>query len=119
MSDPGAVKSVDCQYIRVCSIRDFKKDAGRSFKIGSLYLAVYRSEGKFYAASDICSHEHEFLSEGWLEGCNIECPRHGAQFDLRTGEALSLPATEPIEVFALRIIGEDIEVAIPRHYLNL
>lgn len=50
-----------------------------------------------------CSHAEEPLVEGWLEGSVLECPRHGAQFDLRSGEPLSLPATDPIPVFAVEI----------------
>ena len=81
-------------------------------------LAIFHSEGKFYATMDICSHEHEHLSEGWLEDSHIECPRHGAMFDLKTGAALSLPATEPIETIPLELRDGDIFVGIPTRYFE-
>lgn len=100
------------EWVRVCSTTDFPKDGGKAFRINNVSLAIFRSEGKYYATIDRCSHEDELLSEGWLDGCHIECPRHGAMFDLRTGEAMSLPATEPIAVYPVRIEGTDIFVKL-------
>ena len=108
----------DLKFIKVCNINDISDGAGKSFKIGSLYLALFRTQNRWFATSDICSHEHEHLSGGWLEGYCIECPRHGAAFDLRTGEPKSLPATEPIEIFPVKIDGNDVTVGIPDFYLN-
>ena len=96
------------KFIRLCSVNDVPDSGAKAFTVNGQRIAVYRSGGKFFAADDICSHEHEHLSEGWLEGDKIECPRHGAQFSLETGEALTLPATEPINVFELKIEGEDV-----------
>lgn len=106
------------QNIGICSKDKIPSGQGKSFKVGSLDLAIFHTEDGFFAVCDICSHEHENLHEGWLEGHVIECPRHGAQFDLKTGEALSLPATDPIEVFELKIEGEELIVSIPEEYLT-
>jgi 3-phenylpropionate/trans-cinnamate dioxygenase ferredoxin component len=100
-------------WVRVCATSDLRRDGGRAFRIGHAQIAVFRSEGKWYATSDLCTHEDESLAEGWLEGCHVECPRHGAMFDLKTGEALSLPATEPLRTFPLEVRGDDIYVRIP------
>lgn len=113
--DPTATEQT--QLVRVCAKADVKRGQGKSFKIGTLDLAVYHTEEGFFATHDICSHEHEHLAEGWLEGHMVECPRHGAQFDLKTGEALSLPATEPIDVFKVLLEGDDVKVAIPSRFL--
>jgi 3-phenylpropionate/trans-cinnamate dioxygenase ferredoxin subunit len=102
--------------IRICSISEIPKDGGKSFMIGNYRLAVFNSAGKYYASSDTCSHEEESLAEGWLEEDKVECPRHGAQFCLRTGEALTLPATKPIEVFEVEISGDDLFVRLPESY---
>jgi len=98
-------------FIRICSVHDIPEGSAKAFHVNGSAVAVYRSEGKFYASEDICSHEQEHLSEGWLEGEVIECPRHGAQFSLKTGEALSLPATEPIRIFEVKVEGEDVLMA--------
>jgi 3-phenylpropionate/trans-cinnamate dioxygenase ferredoxin component len=63
-----------------------------------------------YAFEDICSHDGESISEGKLENNCIVCPRHLAKFDLKTGEALCMPATEPIRIFPVRIVGDEIEL---------
>jgi 3-phenylpropionate/trans-cinnamate dioxygenase ferredoxin subunit len=55
------------------------------------------------------------LSEGdvWEDECEIECPKHGSTFDLRTGEAQTLPATKPVPVYELRVVGNDVNVVLP------
>ncbi|MBI5059647.1 non-heme iron oxygenase ferredoxin subunit [candidate division KSB1 bacterium] len=97
----------------MCSKAEFKRDGGKSFNVGPLQLVVFRSDGQWFATSSHCTHEDESLADGWLEGCHVECPRHGAMFDLATGEALSLPATEPLQTFAVEVRGDEVLVLIP------
>jgi 3-phenylpropionate/trans-cinnamate dioxygenase ferredoxin component len=108
----------DLRFVRVCAVTDVPKGKGKGFKVGKLELAVFHTEDGFFATDDICSHEREHLAEGWLEAHTVECPRHGSVFDLRTGEAESLPATEPILVFRIEIDGNDLKVGIPAEWLD-
>ena len=101
------------RWVRLCATSEFKRDGGREFQLGSLRLALFRSGGQWYATSAICTHEDESLHDGWLEGCHVECPRHGAMFDLRTGEALSLPATAPLRTYVVEVRGAEIGVLLP------
>ncbi|WP_188667644.1 non-heme iron oxygenase ferredoxin subunit [Tersicoccus solisilvae] len=72
--------------------------------VGGYPVVVARdSDGDLHALADTCSHGQVSLAEGDVEGCAIECWGHGSQFDLRTGEPLSLPAYEPVPVFALAV----------------
>ena len=64
-----------------------------------------------FAVSNICSHAHAELSDGEIKGFTVECWLHGADFDLRTGKALTLPATEPIETFAVEREGNSITIS--------
>lgn len=73
-------------------------------------VVVTQVEGKYYAFEDSCTHDGEEISCGKLEGCVITCPRHFAKFDVRSGEVLALPATEPLVIFPVRVVGEDLEV---------
>ena len=73
-------------------------------------LAICRTEDAVYAVADICSHDGGALDQGQLLGDRIECPRHGAQFDIKSGRALTLPAVRPIKSFSARIIDGTIEV---------
>lgn len=66
-------------------------------------VAVFNIDGEFLAVEDECSHERYPLSDGEVEADTVTCAQHGAQFSLRTGEALSAPAFEPVATFAVRV----------------
>jgi 3-phenylpropionate/trans-cinnamate dioxygenase ferredoxin subunit len=70
---------------------------------GSAIIAIARSEGRFYAIDDLCTHDGEALTGGEIEDCQIICPRHGARFSLRTGEALTPPAYESVRVYETKL----------------
>ena len=71
-------------------------------------VAVFRVGDSYFAISDVCTHEWARLSEGEVDGETVVCPLHGACFSLSTGEALSLPAIDPVETFAVILQGDDI-----------
>lgn len=73
-------------------------------------IAVFNVEGEFYAIEDVCTHDGGDLAGGCVEGDVVVCPRHGARFSVRTGEALSAPAYEPTAVFPVRIEGGVVQV---------
>jgi 3-phenylpropionate/trans-cinnamate dioxygenase ferredoxin component len=100
-------------FVRICAVKDIREGNSKGFHVGGLEIALYHTDAGWYATGNVGSHEHEHLAEGWLEGAVIECPRHGAQFDVKTGEALSLPATEPIPVYPVEMRGDDVFVDIP------
>ena len=74
-----------------------------SISAGKRMIAVARSGDAYYAIEDICTHDGAPLTGGEIEGSEIICPRHGARFCLRTGEALTPPAYEPVRVFETKI----------------
>ena len=75
-------------------------------------IAVFNVDGAYYAIDDVCTHDGGPLAEGELIGCEIECPRHGARFDVRTGRPLCMPAIEPVAIHPIEVRGDDIYVAI-------
>jgi 3-phenylpropionate/trans-cinnamate dioxygenase ferredoxin subunit len=75
----------------------------KSITAGRRTIAVVRSGEAYFAIEDICTHDGAPLTGGEIEGNEIICPRHGARFCLRTGEALTPPAYEPVRVFATKI----------------
>jgi 3-phenylpropionate/trans-cinnamate dioxygenase ferredoxin subunit len=75
-------------------------------------IVVINLGGRLHAFGDICSHDHGPLGDGEVNADTITCPRHGARFDLHTGKALSLPATEAIPVFPIRVVAGMIEIGI-------
>jgi len=76
-----------------------------SILVGRRMIAVAHAEGNYYAIEDICTHDGAELTGGSIEGKEIICPRHGARFCLRTGEALTPPAYEPVRVFETKLEG--------------
>lgn len=78
----------------------------------SIALAHVEGEG-FYAIDNICTHDGGPLGDCDLDGSSIECPRHGALFDVRTGKALTLPAILPVNTYAVRVVGDEVQVELP------
>ena len=76
-------------------------------------IVVVRCGGEFYAVEDRCTHDGEALGDAEVESCQIICPRHGAHFCLRTGEALTPPAYEPLRTYKVRVDGGRVLVEIP------
>ncbi len=74
-------------------------------------LAVCNVDGEFYAIEAVCTHDGGSLDQGELEGEEIECPRHGARFDVRTGRATLMPAVMPVQTYAVRVDGDDLLVS--------
>ena len=88
----------------VCADGDIAEGGHRLIDIGGgIEVAVFYVEAAYYAIEDLCTHDDGPLAEGELDGCQVICPRHGARFDIRTGEALTLPAYRPVESFPVRI----------------
>ncbi len=82
------------------------------FQVGDHEVAVCNVNGHFYAIDDLCTHDGGSLDQGQLEDDEIECPRHGARFNVTTGEATQLPAFEPVETHEVRIDGDTIHVGV-------
>ncbi|WP_300680312.1 bifunctional 3-phenylpropionate/cinnamic acid dioxygenase ferredoxin subunit [Nocardioides sp.] len=91
-------------YIEVAPLATIPAGEGiRLVPEGEVPIAVFHTEdGEVLAIDDTCTHQEAPLSQGWLEGCLVECPIHSATFDLRTGEA-TLPATKPVRTHAVEI----------------
>ena len=79
---------------------------------GDAEVAVVNTVDGVFAIRDVCSHAEVPLTDGEVEGCTIECYMHGSRFDLRTGEPLELPATQPVPIYPVRLDGTDIYVDI-------
>ena len=97
-------------YVRVGNKNEFPEGKGRRVDVAGNPVAVFNVNGTFHALHDCCSHADAPLSRGTVKGTSVMCPRHGAHFDLRTGEVLSLQAVRNVEAFDVRV--EDGEVLV-------
>jgi len=100
-------------FTRVCGRGDVASGSAISVDVdgpASGSIAVVRDADDWYAIEDECSHAAIPLSEGDIEGCEIECWLHGSRFDLRTGKPSGPPATEPVAVYPVKVDGDDVLV---------
>ena len=74
-------------------------------------IALANVEGEYFAVDDVCTHDGGPLDQGEVIGHQIECPRHGARFDVRTGRP-TLPAVLPVKTYPVRVVGNDIELEL-------
>ena len=82
-------------------------------EIDGLPIVVFNVAGSYYAIGDVCSHDNGPLGDGEVDGLEVICPRHGARFDLRTGEVRSLPAIVDIPAYPVRQVDGQLEIGIP------
>jgi len=83
-----------------------------AFDVGDRAVAVAHVADDWYAFDDVCTHRGCSLSDGELEGTSIVCMCHGSEFDMESGDVLQGPAVEALDVFEIRVEGDDVEVAV-------
>ena len=103
------------ETVVLCRTDELSSGQARRFDVAGQRIALVRTDDEFHAVGDRCSHENYSLAEGevWVEEREIECPRHGSTFDLRTGSPCSLPATQPVAVYEVTIVEGDVCVVLP------
>lgn len=92
---------------------DVKEGEPLGLEIAGHHIALYRVAGEYYATSNVCTHAEALLSDGVLDGCEIECPLHMGRFDIRTGEALTSPVEIDIQIYPVRLAGDRLEICLP------
>lgn len=100
------------EFHKVASAGEIPVGEARAVEVAGTPVALYNVDGEFFATNNVCSHDEAYLAEGWLEEDVVICPAHGAEFSVRTGEALSLPASEPVATYPVRVEGDDVYVAV-------
>ena len=102
------------EYIRVASVDEIPVGGSRLVELDMVRVALFNLDGTIYAIEDICTHDGGPLVEGRVvNGCEVQCPRHGARFDVRTGAAVAFPAFESTRAYAVRVEGNDVWVEQP------
>jgi nitrite reductase/ring-hydroxylating ferredoxin subunit len=99
-------------FTKVATVLDVPAGQARLVTVKGQALALFNVNGMYYAIEDTCPHSGGPLSEGYIEGQQVECPWHGARFDVTTGAHLSPPARTGVKAFKVQVIGDDIEIDI-------
>ncbi len=97
-------------WVNVASIEHLGPSESHVVDVNDVMIAVFNIDGDYYAIEDICTHDGAELTGGKVEGDQIICPRHGARFAIKTGEALTPPAYEPVTTFPVRVKNGMIQV---------
>jgi len=100
--------------IAVCKVGDVASNSAIRVDKDGHRLAIVRVGDDWYALGDRCSHAEASIAEGevWPDECEIECPKHGSAFSLKTGEPMTLPATQPVPTYTVRVDGDDVLVRV-------
>ena len=96
--------------VPVARISEIPAGTTKTITVDDAPVLLCNVDGSIYAIEDVCTHDGGELDQGRLDGACIECPRHGARFDVRSGAALTLPAVLPVPTYAVRVEGDDIYV---------
>lgn len=102
------------EFIKVATLDEIPVNGSKLIEVDMYEIALFNLNGEIYAIENICTHDGGPLGEGTIvNGHEVQCPRHGARFDIRTGAALSFPAFEPTASYAVRIEGQDVLIESP------
>lgn len=99
-------------YVKVASVAEVPDPGKLTLEVDDTVVVLFHVGGRFYCIDDVCTHDGGPLGEGRLCGYAIACPRHGAQFDIRTGQPLTMPAIVPTLVHDVKVEGDDVYVRI-------
>jgi metal-sulfur cluster biosynthetic enzyme/nitrite reductase/ring-hydroxylating ferredoxin subunit len=100
------------EFVRVANLNDLDDPGRLLLEVEDRIVALFRVGNEFFCIDDVCTHDGGPLSDGRLEDHTIACPRHGAKFDLRTGKALTMPATVDTAAHEVKVEGNDIYVRL-------
>ena len=99
-------------FVRIAHINEIPVGQVKPVAVQGKRLLICHTAQGFFAVDDTCTHDDGPLAEGWLDGNAIECPRHGARFDVTTGKVLCLPAAVPIRSYPVHVEDEAVTVSV-------
>ena len=99
----------------VAKLSEIRPGKMKIVAVDGIGIALCNVEGQLYAIEDVCTHDDGPLGEGTLEGKEVECPRHGARFDVRTGAVTRMPAVAPVRTFPVKVEGDSVFVEVRNH----
>ena len=99
------------EFVTVATVEEILPGDRLVVELGRHWVAIFNVGGQFYAIEDVCTHDDGPLAEGELVDCVIECPRHGAKFDIRDGKVLAPPALVDVPSYRVRVEDNNIQIA--------
>lgn len=112
---PFSVKAIymsDKSYYKVCAVDDLLPGERLFIELGDEPVVIFNIDGEYLAIGDICTHDDGPLGDGEVEGHEVICPRHGARFDVRTGQVTALPAVKGVPSYPVRVREGMVEIGV-------
>lgn len=100
------------EFVAVAKVTEVPVGQLKPVMVSGTRLLICHTETGFYAVDDTCTHDDGPLADGFLDGNAIECPRHGARFDVTTGKVLCLPAAVGVRSYPVQVEGTDVKVSV-------
>jgi 3-phenylpropionate/trans-cinnamate dioxygenase ferredoxin subunit len=102
------------EFLEIAPLSDLPNGERLFIEAEGRSLVIFNIAGQFFAIGDICSHDDGPVGDGDIEGFNIVCPRHGGEFDVRTGQAVQMPAVVDIPAYPVKVVDGMIQVGLPK-----
>ena len=102
------------EFVEIAPVAELPNGERLFVEVEGKSLVIFNIAGQFFAIGDICSHDDGPVGEGDLEGYNIVCPRHGGEFDVRTGQAVQMPAVVDIPAYPVKVVDGTVQVGLPK-----
>ncbi len=99
-------------YYPICAVEDLPPGERLFIELDDEPVVIFNIVGDYYAIADVCTHDMGPLGEGEVEDHQVICPRHGARFDIRTGEVLTLPAVQGVASYRVRVVDGMVEIGV-------
>ena len=102
----------DSSFVTVAKTADLQPGEMMYVEVGDEPVCLINLDGEYHALNDTCTHQEASLSDGEIDGDEIECPLHGGAFAIRTGAPVAFPVVTPVEVYRVRVVGDEVQVAL-------
>lgn len=102
------------EFVEIAPASELPNGERLFLEIEGKAIVIFNIAGQFFAIGDVCTHDDGPLGDGDLDGFNIVCPRHGAEFDVRTGKVVQMPAVVDIPAYPVKVVDGMIQVGIPK-----
>ena len=101
------------EFVKVAKVDELRPGTRKLIDFEAVTVALFNINGQLYCIEDVCTHDGGPVAEGELNEHSIACPRHGAEFDVRDGRALTMPAVTPVPTYEVKVEGEDVYIESP------
>ena len=102
------------EYVEIAPTSELPNGERLFVEVSDRPIVIFNIAGQFFAIGDVCTHDNGPLGDGMLEGYNVVCPRHGAEFDVRTGKVMELPAVVDIPAYPVQVRDRNIFLGVPK-----